>query len=149
MTKRPTNSKDKVRGKRLTAEAMKERLRSFVGAKAERERWDSQAKEDQSELVLAMRETGRHTIAYVDDDDHEEIVGTLVESSTVATSWEELRALVTDDQWAKILEEPQPSTTKLEAAVALGIIDADIVAKASKVHERSPYIRVTTKKITS
>lgn len=95
----------------------------------------------QEELVQAMRAVGQKT-ATVSLPDEQAIKGTLVEGTRITIDEARLKQALDAKMWKKITKEVL-DTTKLEAAVALNEVDANVVAACSTEKDVKPYVKIS------
>lgn len=105
---------------------------------------EAEKKHLQSELITAMEGEGFDTLVVTDGDT--EYRGTIVRGTTTSFDEETLKTLVPEEVWQKITRTVVDSKA-LEAAVAQGDISPATLAQASESFDRSPYVRVTTKRV--
>jgi len=74
----------------------------------------------------------------------ETVKGTLVQGTRVVIDGERLQKQLTASQWKKVTTNTLDNR-KLEAAVAIGVIDANVVAAVSTVNDVKPYVKVSGK----
>lgn len=83
---------------------------------------------------------GEDSLRWVDDEGVKHGC-TLVKGSTTMIDWPGLEEDLTTKQWQVLLDEPQPSKSKLEAAIIAGLIDPDTVARHTDEKPRAPFLR--------
>ena len=87
--------------------------------------------------VSVFKETGTDKAEVVVGD--RLVKGTLVQATQVVINEGSLMDALTPKQRA-VVTSPALDKEKLEAAVKLGVIDADLVAAHSEIMEKAPYI---------
>lgn len=116
-------------------------LVQLAAAKQAEEKLSSLKVEIQTRLVEAM-EARNLDKASATLEDGTSIKGTLVKAERVIIKEDDLKANIGSAKWKKVTREVLDKA-KLEAAVAMGIVDADDVAAASEIVQNKPFVKVT------
>lgn len=95
----------------------------------------------QADLLTNMTAEGVDKIEFEYDDT--EYKGTAIYGQNVVYDVPSLESSVTQEQWDMVTKKVL-DTEKLEAAVTIGAISADIVATCSEVKDKKPYVLVKT-----
>lgn len=93
-------------------------------------------------IVAALRAHGTKTVST--DVDGERIQGTLVEPERTTIHEDKLKSALDTKQWNKVTSQVLDKE-KLEAAVAMGIVDPNVVAAASEVKATKPFVKLSGK----
>lgn len=92
-------------------------------------------------LIDAMAREHKDQVTAVTADG-DEVKGTLVAPQRVSIDAEAIHKVVPAKTWNKITKQVL-DTALLEAAVAMGEVDAQVVADASTVKDTKPYVKIT------
>jgi hypothetical protein len=69
--------------------------------------------------------------------------GTAIYPTGEIVDWDGLQKALGQRTWKKILGEPQPDKSKLEALIELGEVDADLVSEYVTDKENKAYVKIT------
>lgn len=128
-------------GIRIRSERLDMMLARFATTKANLDVLEARKKEEQAELVAQFKDKG--TKSYSVEADGFRVTGTLVEPERIKIDEERLKKAVGAEVWNRISTKTLDKK-KLEALLALGEIDANVVASCSE-SSVSPYIKIAMK----
>lgn len=115
-------------------------LIDLVQIKVEEAQLAQRKEQVEKDLVEALEAAGDKTVS-VNIDGHI-AKGTLVKGTRVVIDAERLKKALPARIWGKVTKQVVDNTL-LEAAVAIGDVDANVVADCSTVNDVRPFVRVT------
>ena len=129
------------RGVRFKSTTLDARLVEFATTKVTLDTYEQMKKDQQADLVQEFKDGGfkSHSVAA----DGMKVTGTLVEPERVKIDEERLKKAVGTEVWNRITSRTLDKK-KLEALLALGEIDPNVVASCSETSV-SPYIKIAMK----
>ena len=120
--------------------SMQEDLLELARIKAQSEALAVQKAEVEARLAQDLRSKGQKTLTATVAG--AEVKGTLVAPQRVTIDEQKIHDALDAKTWKKVTKQVL-DTDKLEAAVALGDVDANVVAAASDIKDTKPYVKVT------
>lgn len=133
---RPTNKEV-----RKLAESQVSRLRDL---RADKRELEDSISEIQAAGIKSLKTLGQKSIGF--DYDDSKVTGTLVQPTSLIIDETKLKKRVGAKVWRKITK-PILDREKLETAIAEGLVTPQTVAACSSEEPKSPYIRITEKRL--
>lgn len=115
-------------------------LLDLAQVKAEEEALAARKAAAELALIEGMNLARKKGVA-VQLDNGDEVKGTLVEAQRVVYDEQALEVALAD-KWSRVTKTTL-DTKKLEAAIALGDVDPNVVAVCSEVRDNKPYVKIT------
>lgn len=118
--------------------SLQEDLKALAAAKERVKDWQDAVKEFEQLVIDGLKAAGQKSVSANNGD----LVGTLVEGSVIEIDPEGLKKALGPAMWKKVTKQVLDKE-KLEAHIAIGDVDANVVAGVSKEKDRKPYVKVT------